>query len=115
RSIRLPETIEHVRQKVRPDAHTAIAHHDLDVRIDPLQPDLDHPALVRKLHAVRQEVPNHLLQTLAIAKHWSSLGLQQHLKPHTLRFRSRPNTLCRGFNHRIKFTGHEFESQLARD
>src|SRR5215510_3661074 len=57
RSIRLAKTIEDVWQKVRPDADAGIAYPDLHVRIDPLQRDLDQPAFVRKLHAIRQQVP----------------------------------------------------------
>ena len=84
RTIRLPKAIEDVRQKVGIDPDAGVFHNYLDVRIDALQRDLDQPTLARKLHAVRQQVPNHLLQSLAIAKHWSNVRFEQHLQANSL-------------------------------
>src|SRR6185503_14851746 len=85
RSVSLPETIEHVWQEVRIDPDTRVVHNDLDMRIDALQRHLDEAALARKLHAIRQKVPDDLLQPLTIAKHWSNTRFEQHLQSHTLR------------------------------
>src|ERR1043165_3059173 len=54
RAVCLAEAIEDVRQEVGPDADAGIIHDDLHVRVDPLQRNLDHPALPRKLHTVRE-------------------------------------------------------------
>src|SRR5690349_22387633 len=61
RSVSLPETIEDVRQKVGLDPDARVVHCDLNMRINALQRDLDRPALARKLHAIRQQVPHDLL------------------------------------------------------
>src|SRR5689334_9159471 len=95
RAVSLPKTIEHVRQKVGLDPDTRVVHDDLNVRIDTLQRDLDHAALPRKLHAVRQQVPNDLLQTFTIAEHWTNAGLEQHLQSNASRFGGGPNTFRR--------------------
>src|SRR5262245_57250349 len=70
-AILLAETIEDVRQKIALDTHAGVVHDDLNVRIDPLQRNLDQPALASELHAIRKQVPNDLLQSLTIAKHWT--------------------------------------------
>src|SRR5215813_9273921 len=80
RTVRLAEAIEDVWQKILLDAHTGVIHDDLYVRIDSLQGDLDQPALASKLHAIREQVPNNLLQSFTIAEHWSNVRLEQYFQ-----------------------------------
>src|SRR5262249_39493271 len=63
----LPIAIEHIRQKFRFDALSRVTDGDLDVGVYAFQTDLDAAALVRELDGVREQVPNHLLQTIRVA------------------------------------------------
>src|SRR5215510_2720184 len=115
RTVRLAEAIEDVWQKILLDAHAGVIHDDLYVRIDSLQGDLDQPALASKLHAIREQVPNNLLQSFTIAEHWSNVRLEQYFQANTLCFGSGLNTLCRRFDHFLKVAGDELQAQLAGD
>jgi hypothetical protein len=61
RAVGLMETLEEMGQLLLADSLSGVTDDDLNVRIDPLQKNLNSTALRRELHRVDQEVPNHLL------------------------------------------------------
>jgi hypothetical protein len=78
----------------------------LDVRVHPLQPQLDATATGRELHGVREQVPDHLLQAIRIPRHGADVRLEDRLEAHTLRIRRRgdrgqPIAQHRGQVHRL--------------
>src|SRR6516225_2327375 len=64
--VRLPEALEHVRQELRRYPDAGVADRDFHMRVDALEPDLDLAAAIRELDRIRQQVPQHLLETLGI-------------------------------------------------
>src|SRR5439155_23569141 len=65
--VRLPEPIEHIRQELGGNPYAAIDDCDFNRRVHVTQLDFDTSALRREFHGVRQQVPEHLQQALAIA------------------------------------------------
>ena len=63
----LAEAIEHVGQKLGIDAAARIAHDDFHLRFQLFETHLDAPAAGGELDGVGQEVPDNLLEPVAIA------------------------------------------------
>ena len=55
-------------------------HHDLDVGVHALQPDLHAPAPRRELHRVGQQVPDDLLQAVGVAGHGAGARIEHRLQ-----------------------------------
>src|SRR5262249_12081981 len=51
-AVRLPESIEDIRQKMRINSHSRIGDGNLDLIVGPAQPRLDTPALIRELDCI---------------------------------------------------------------
>ena len=83
--LRLPEALEDVGQELRRDADPGVGDRQLDVRVDPLETDLHLAASIRELDGVREEIPQHLLQPLRIARHPAGLRIENGLEPDALR------------------------------
>src|SRR5687767_12733328 len=94
---------------------TTVSHDNFDVGIDPFQTDMYRPAAIRKLHAIRKQVPNDLLQTLLIAKHFSGIRIKIQLKANALRFGCRTNTYHCRLDHRLQIARDKLEPQLPGD
>jgi len=77
RGIRLPETLKHERQEIRANTDACVLDHNLNVRIYPLQDDLDASARGCELDRVGQEVPQNLLQTARITSNQPNARIQQ--------------------------------------
>src|SRR5262245_13891065 len=67
RAVSLSETFEDVRQKLGIDAWTSIVYFDFDVTVFLTDTNADNAAHWRKLRSIRKQVPNHLLQAIAVA------------------------------------------------
>src|SRR5215471_16213544 len=65
-TVRLPESVEDMRQKFRVDSYAGIADGNLNPVSDPLQLRIDVTSRVRELDCVRQEVPDDLLYTVSV-------------------------------------------------
>ena len=63
----LAEAVEDVGEELGLDADAGVDDADLDVRVDPLQEDLDLAALGRELDGVGEEVPDDLLEAGGVA------------------------------------------------
>src|SRR5215468_6138699 len=86
RAIRLPESIEDIRQELRINAHPSIADGNLDLAIDPAQRCLDPPSLVGELYCIPEQVPDHLLQAVGIAKDDATPLVDDEVQRNSLRF-----------------------------
>jgi hypothetical protein len=68
RAVRLPEALEHVREKPRVDARAVVLHANLDLVATVVrQGHLDETSGPREFDRVGDEVPDDLLQALRIA------------------------------------------------
>src|SRR5882724_6533527 len=117
--IRLAKTIKHVRQKLRANPLTSIPHHDLNLVTCRLQLHCYLASRRTEFDGVRKKVPNHLLQSVSIARNKRLMFNARHLKAHVPGVGSRPH----GINSRLDYTGKvqrphgelEFSRDDARD
>ena len=58
--ITLTKAVEHVREELWLNPNAGIAHDYFNVRVDPLQKDLNASILGRELHRVREQIPKDL-------------------------------------------------------
>ena len=63
RAVGLPEAVEHMRKKIRPDPFACIADDDFDVIGSPCDRDINAAIFRRELDGVAQEVPDDLLES----------------------------------------------------
>src|SRR5215831_15131752 len=96
----LLKPLKQTRQELGGNTLTGIADRNLDVRIHPLESDLNPPALRRELYGVREEIPHHLLQACRVAGHRASFGVENDLQPDLFGIRCRSCNLDRLFYHR---------------
>ena len=111
----LAEPIEHKRQEVVADPDAGVADHDFDVRIDPLEPELDATALRRELHRIGQQVPDDLLQPIGIAGHGPDPGIDDGLETHALRIGGRLGGRDRVVEDHRQLHGLHVQTDLAGD
>src|SRR5215813_11740578 len=88
---------------------------DLDVRVYAFQSDLDTAALIRELDGVREQVPNHLLQTVGIAGDLPDVTVEALVNRDAFGFRSRAHDLLRLLNRIRHVHRTDFQLQLAGD
>ena len=115
RAVGLAEALEEVGQELRRDAFPGVADADLDLRVDALQPHLDAAAAGRELDRVRQQVPDHLLQPLRIARHRHAGLIDRRLQPDALRRRRRRHRFERLVDHARQVHRADVQPQLAGD
>src|SRR5262245_31654169 len=70
-----------MRQELGGDTLPRVTDRYLDVRIDPLECDLNLAASRGELHGVREKVPHHLLQAGRIAGNGTGFGIEKRLEP----------------------------------
>ena len=75
RAVTLPEPLEQMRHEFFSNADPGVADRELHMRVDALQTQLNPPATWRELDGVRQQVPDHLLQSIRIARYASDVRL----------------------------------------
>src|SRR5204862_8008100 len=68
RAVRLAETIEHVRQKLRLDADAAVGDANPDRTVLATDRHIDAAAFVGELHGVADQVEEHLFEPADVAK-----------------------------------------------
>src|SRR5690349_3213546 len=67
RAVRLPESVEHVRQKIRINSLSVILDRDRDLAIRLFNDDFDVAAFGSEFQCIYQEIPDYLLNALRIA------------------------------------------------
>src|SRR4030095_5274921 len=113
RGVTLSEAVEDVRQELRRDADAGVAHHDLHVRIHPLQLDLHAARLRGELHRVAQEVPHYLAQPVRIAAYRAARRGQHRLQLDALRLRGGADGVHALADHRPQIHRLDVEPDLA--
>src|SRR5262245_15505734 len=68
RAVRLPKSIEDIRQELRINAHAGIRDRNFDVATGSTQPCVHASSLACELHRVGKQVPDHLLYAIGIAE-----------------------------------------------
>src|SRR5262249_61420544 len=76
RALGLTETVKDVREKIRTDALTGVAHGDFDLRLALSQLHLHAPASRCELDRVREQVPDDLLQALRVGEDLYNLRIE---------------------------------------
>src|SRR5262245_57900064 len=115
RRVSLSEAVEDEWQELRLDSLTSVADRDPDMIGGALHPQLDPPAFGRELDRVREQVPDHLLQTRRVAEHlfWQAAEIGD--KGDALRLGRRAHRVERGFKRRDQINQSRLDPQLARD
>ena len=111
----LPEALEHVGQEVGRDADAGVADRHLDVRVDALQPDLDTAAAAGELDGVGQQVPQHLLQPIGVARDRPDAGIEDGLDAHALGVGGRLHRRDRVVDDHRQLHRLDVQADLARD
>src|SRR5689334_24008842 len=78
RAIGLSKSLKDVRQELPTDAAACIGHTHLNCGTSPSDLHTNTPTPVSKLHRIRQQIPNHLLEPRS-EEHTSELQSQFHL------------------------------------
>ena len=113
--VALTEAFEHERQELRLDAGPRVADHDLDVRIDVLEDDLDPSAFRRELDGVRHEIPHDLLQAIRIAGDGGGPRIENRVHAQLFRIRGRRDGLERALDYCRHVDRLNVEPNLSRD
>ena len=100
KAARLAESFKNVRQELRTDADSSIADPDVSPARRIFQPHLDQAALVGKLYGIRQEVPDHLLDPVAVAPDQPLRVVEQTPQTNTQGLGGRPNDVDRSLDDR---------------
>ena len=65
----LPEVLEHVGKKLRRDALAAVGDDHLEIGLHAVQVDANRPSLRSELHGIGEQIPDDLLEPVAVASH----------------------------------------------
>ena len=76
----LAEALEQEGEQIGLDADAGVVDHDLDVRVDALEEDVDGSAFGREFDRVGQEVPHDLLQPRWVARDWPGVRVDDFAK-----------------------------------
>src|SRR6185369_2221711 len=103
RAVSLSETFKNVRQKLRTDSLTGVRNANLNSRSHLRDFHAHAPAALRKLHCIRQQVPNHLLQPVGVSGNHRGLRVEVSLDPDPLRLGRLADHVDRVFDHGTYF------------
>src|SRR5262249_34005735 len=115
RTIRLPESIEDIRQEFRINAHPGIGDGNLDLAIGPAQLCLDTTSLVCELDCIPEQVPDHLLQAVGIAEDGATALVADYVESNSLRFGAGPDDINGGLKDPRDLEGVGVELETSRD
>src|SRR5215510_10386584 len=104
RTVSLAKSIENVRQKLLVYSLAGIRNTDFNDARALRHLHKNAPAVLRKLHRIRQQIPNHLLQTVCVTGDHRGRTIEQGLDPDSLRIGSWPYDVDCVLNH-----WHHFE------
>src|SRR6185369_6310878 len=115
RPVSLTKPLEYSRQKFRRHAWTSIFDLDLSQRSVSLKVNIDHSTCGRKLHRIRKQVPEHLLQSFAV-RSYNCIGRgDMSSDSNLLCFRSRLNSINSSVDYQEKINGLRADPELARN
>src|ERR1051325_4107535 len=115
RAIRLAEAFGDVRQKLRRDAWSSVAHLDLHVSFVLIDSNTDSAAARSKFRSIRKQVPHDLLQSIGVAGDDLEIFLKLRLDPDVLRFERWPDCIQRRRYDRDQIDWSKMQLQLAGD
>src|SRR5215213_717501 len=115
RAICLSKALEHVWQKISRDARAGVAHFDLHVRFILADTNTNRPADGRKLRGVRQQVPDHLLQPIDVARDDLQPFLKLHLDTDVFYFQSWSNCIEGGLQDRDQIDWSKMKLKFSGD
>src|SRR4028119_1144391 len=72
----LTEALKDIGQELRADAKARIADANFDIGVDAFKLDSNVSPFGSKFDRIRQEIPNHLLQAIRIARNQSTCGVK---------------------------------------
>ena len=113
--LRLPETLEELRQEFGGDTAPAVGHGDPRVRLRALQAHVDPPARRGELDGVRDQVPEDLLQARRVAQDGAGERLQRRRQRQALALGGAPHDVHRHLEDRRQLDELEVERELAAD
>ena len=111
----LAETIKDVREELRCDPFAGVDDTYLEMRIDALEQHLNATVTRREFDRVREQVPEHLLQSTWVAIHRLCEPIEHGVKTNALRLRGGLNSLDRRLEHTTEFDPLHVQPHLARD
>src|SRR6185369_59378 len=114
-AVSLPEPIEHVWQKLFPYAVPGIGNTDFNCSTKLQDLNANTPATVRKLHGIRQQIPNHLLQPILIAGNHRRRRIEISFDLDTLGIRRRSHHIDGIIDYRHDFDRMKVERKVAGD
>src|SRR5215831_16487576 len=79
-ALALLEPVEDDREQLAPDPGAGVADHDLEVRVDALERELDPAVPRRELDGVHQEIPGHLLEPVRVAAHRAGARVEERMQ-----------------------------------
>src|SRR5262249_12129644 len=85
----LPEPFEDVRKEIAADAHAGVLDSNVSPSRPVLEPHLDRSTLLRELDRIRKQIPDDLLDSIAIAPHQTRRWTEMRFELYAQRF-------CRG-------------------
>src|SRR6185369_6917217 len=115
RAIGLTKAFKHVRQKFLADSLTRVRNTYVNGAAALRYLYANTPATVRKLHCIRQQIPNHLLQPVRIAGDHRRRRVEVSFDPDSLRISRGPHNVDGIFNYGHDFQRLKLEIEIAGD
>src|SRR5688500_7772704 len=115
RSVRLSEPLKDVRHKLRRDAFAGIADHDFEILVLRFQLDFNTAIPGSELDGIREQVPDHLLQTHGFPNDQPAIALNRGNDLDLLGHSSGTNGIDRGVDYCRRIDRLWIELEFTRD
>src|SRR5690242_14108705 len=115
RAIGLSKSLKDVRQELPTDAAACIGHTHLNCGTSPSDLHTNTPTPDSKLHRIRQQIPNHLLEPVCIARNHQRRRVEKLLDLDSLRVSRRPHYVDRILHDRHNFQRVQIEIKISGD
>jgi len=115
RAISLSEAFKDVGQELLVDSLAGIRNTDFDRAASLRNLYANTPAAVRKLHRIRQQIPNDLLQPVCVAGNHRGRGVEMSFDPDPLRVSRGTHNVNRILDYRHDFQRVKIEIQITGD
>jgi hypothetical protein len=114
-TVGLTKSIKDVRQKLFINALPGIRHSDFNCTAGLHHLHAHAPATLSKLHRIRQEIPNHLLEPVCVTGNHSGRRIEIRFDTDTLRVCSLSHDIDRILHHRHHFQRVQIEIKVTGD
>ena len=104
-----------MRDELGTDALPRVGHHDAHEPAVQRDAHADGAALIREFERVRQQIPDHLPQTIRIAFDQTLTRLETRLEFYAFHVCRRSQRIERGFNNRREIERMKIETKIAGD